>query len=117
MGSGAKIGENDLANTSPTYTGGSSPSTIAGFTLTSGSAGHAAGSDGLDMGANTTLVGMGRSVVSGEGGMGSSVSRGGGSCFISTSVTDSTNPLILFFTILGIGLISLARFSRMFIGK
>ena len=116
-GSGAKIGENDLANTSPTYTGGSSPSTIAGFTLTPGSAGHAAGSDGLDMGANTTMVGMGSSVGGGGGGMGSSVSRGGGSCFISTSVTDRTNPLILFFTLLGIGLISLAHFSRMFIGK
>lgn len=36
---------------SPTYTGGTTPSTYAGFQLTAGSTGHAAASDGLDMGA------------------------------------------------------------------
>ncbi len=41
----------------PTFTGGSTPSTIAGYALTSGSVGHAAASDGLDMGANISLVG------------------------------------------------------------
>ncbi len=57
-GSGTKIGSYDLANTSPTYTGGSSPSTIAGYALTSGSAGYKAASDGKDMGADVSLVGM-----------------------------------------------------------
>jgi hypothetical protein len=41
----------------PTYTGGATPSTIAGFALTSGSTGHAAASDGNDMGANVSQVG------------------------------------------------------------
>jgi hypothetical protein len=43
----------------PTFTGGSSPSTIAGYALTSGSVGHNAASDGTDMGANVSLVGSG----------------------------------------------------------
>jgi hypothetical protein len=42
--------------------------------------------------------------------------RGGG-CFILTSVSDSPNPLIPFFTFLGIGLICIARFCRIFVGK
>jgi len=42
---------------------------------------------------------------------------GGGGCFISTSVSDSPNPLIPFFAFLGIGLICIARFSRIFVGK
>jgi hypothetical protein len=37
-------------NGSATFTGGTNPTTWAGFELTSGSAGHAAGSDGLDVG-------------------------------------------------------------------
>lgn len=36
---------------SPTYTGGATPSTYAGFQLTTGSTGHNAASDGADMGA------------------------------------------------------------------
>ena len=47
------------ANTSPTYKGGSDP--IAKYALTSGSAGHAAGSDGKDMGADISNVGSGAS--------------------------------------------------------
>ena len=35
---------------SPTFVGGANPTTWAGFELTSGSAGHAAGNDGLDVG-------------------------------------------------------------------
>ena len=42
---------------------------------------------------------------------------GGGGCFISTSVSDSPNPLIPFFTFLGIGLICIEPFSRIFVGK
>lgn len=42
-------GTHNLTGT-PTYVGGSSPSTYAGFALTSSSLGHAAGSDGKDMG-------------------------------------------------------------------
>jgi hypothetical protein len=41
----------------PTFVGGSSPATISGFALTSGSTGHNAASDGTDMGANVSLVG------------------------------------------------------------
>lgn len=40
-------------NGSPTYVGGSLPTTRAGWQLTSGSLGHLAASDGLDMGAIT----------------------------------------------------------------
>lgn len=47
---------NSLAG-SPTFTGGASPTTIAGFALTAASNGHQAGSDGNDMGADVTLVG------------------------------------------------------------
>jgi hypothetical protein len=50
-------GPHDLRSTSPTFTGGSNPSTIAGFALTSGSAGHNAANDGTDMGANVSSVG------------------------------------------------------------
>ncbi len=42
---------------------------------------------------------------------------GGGGCFISTSELDNPNPLIPFFTFLGIGLVCIARFSRIFVGK
>jgi len=38
----------------PTYVGGSNPSTYAGFQLTSGSLGHAAASDGNDIGINVS---------------------------------------------------------------
>ena len=55
----AAIWTGDLGNTSPTYKGGSDP--IAKYALTSGSAGHAAGSDGKDMGADISNVGSGAS--------------------------------------------------------
>jgi len=42
---------------SPTYTGGASPTTIAGFALSGGN-GVSAASDGTDMGADTTTVGV-----------------------------------------------------------
>jgi hypothetical protein len=42
-------GSNDLKGT-PAYVGGANPSIYSGFALTSGSIGHAAGSDGKDMG-------------------------------------------------------------------
>lgn len=57
--SDSAIGANDLGTTSPTYVGGGSPSTIAGFALDSGSNGENAGNDGEDMGADVTLVGAG----------------------------------------------------------
>jgi hypothetical protein len=43
-------GTGTLNSTAPTYVGGTSPTTYAGFCLTAGSAGHAAASDGLDIG-------------------------------------------------------------------
>ncbi len=55
--SGSAIGSHDIGTASITYTGGTSPSTIAGFALTSGSDGYGAGSDGEDMGADVSLVG------------------------------------------------------------
>lgn len=55
------IGPNDLGNTSPTYVGGSNPSTILGYALTSSSPGYLAGSDGKDFGADVSLVGPGES--------------------------------------------------------
>jgi hypothetical protein len=42
----------------PTFVGGPSPSTIEGFALTSVSAGHNAASDGTNMGADISVVGM-----------------------------------------------------------
>jgi hypothetical protein len=48
---------NSISGT-PTFVGGSNPSTNAGFALTSGSTGHNAASDGTDMGANVSLVGV-----------------------------------------------------------
>lgn len=56
--SGAAIGANDLANTSPTYIGGATPTTIAEFALTAESAGYLAGSDSKDIGADVSLVGI-----------------------------------------------------------
>ena len=44
-------------NGTPTFAGGSSPTTWAGFELTSGSAGHAGGSDGLDVGVRSSAGG------------------------------------------------------------
>lgn len=52
--------ENDDANSvagTPVFVGGSSPTTIAGFALASGSPGENAASDGTDMGADVSLVG------------------------------------------------------------
>lgn len=46
-----------------TYTGGSTPSTIAGYTLTSGSIGYLSGSDGKSLGADVALVGSGGVVI------------------------------------------------------
>jgi hypothetical protein len=43
---------------SPTFVGGSTPTTIADFALTSGSTGHNAASDGKDLGADMTQVGI-----------------------------------------------------------
>jgi hypothetical protein len=51
-GGGACLGTGGI-NGTPTYTGGTTPSTWAGFALTSLSSGHLAGSDGLDMGATS----------------------------------------------------------------
>jgi hypothetical protein len=56
--SGAAIGANDLGSRSPVFTGGSSPSTISGFALTSSSPGKNAASDGKDIGADVTKVGI-----------------------------------------------------------
>jgi hypothetical protein len=44
--------------TQPTFVGGASPSTVAGYTLTSLSNGYKAASDGKDFGADTTQVGI-----------------------------------------------------------
>lgn len=55
--SGSAIGSHDIGNHSPTYAGGASPSSIAGFALTSSSYGYHAASDGKDMGADVSLVG------------------------------------------------------------
>ena len=52
--------EDDDSNSiagSPTFVGGASPSTIAGFALTSESAGYQACADSSDMGADVSLVG------------------------------------------------------------
>lgn len=51
-GGGTCVGTGGISG-SPTYTAGASPSTWAGFQLTSGSSGHLAASDGLDMGATS----------------------------------------------------------------
>ncbi len=56
--SGAAIGANDLANKSPVFAGGSSPSTISGFALASSSPGKNTASDGKDIGADVTKVGI-----------------------------------------------------------
>ena len=48
---------NSLSNT-PDYVGGVNPTTIAGFALDTGSPGINAASDGTDMGADVTLVGV-----------------------------------------------------------
>ena len=51
------IGSHDLGVAVPVYTGGTNPTTIAGFALTSSSSGYQSGDDGKDMGANISLVG------------------------------------------------------------
>jgi hypothetical protein len=53
------IGQSDLGNTSPVFTGGSSPSTISGWMLVNGSAGTQNADDGTDRGAHTPSVGTG----------------------------------------------------------
>jgi hypothetical protein len=62
--SGSAIGLHDLGNKSPVYTGGYSPSTISGFALASGSPGKNAASDGKDIGADITKVGINSSQAS-----------------------------------------------------
>ena len=57
-GDDAAIGAHDIGTSSPTFVGGASPSTIAGFALTSESAGYQACADGSDMGADVSLVGV-----------------------------------------------------------
>ena len=47
----------------PTFVGGVTPTTIAGFALTSGSIGKNAGSDGKDIGADVSLVGIKTAVL------------------------------------------------------
>lgn len=51
-GGGSCVGTGGISG-SPTYTGGTTPTTWAGFLLTSLSSGHLAASDGLDMGATS----------------------------------------------------------------
>jgi len=55
-GDDAAIGAHDLGMTTPTFSGGANPTTVAGYSLTSESGGYHAGSDGKDMGADVTLV-------------------------------------------------------------
>lgn len=50
---GTCAGANSL-NGAPTFVGGASPSTYAGYALATASLGHSAGSDGKDLGINTT---------------------------------------------------------------
>ena len=57
-------GPHSLSGT-PTYVGGSSPTTYAGFALTSGSLGQNAGSDGKDIGINATSTTGGPSAPTG----------------------------------------------------
>jgi hypothetical protein len=57
-------------NGTPTYVGGSTPSTYAGYALTTGSTGHNAASDGHDMGINITSGAGGGSASSGKASFG-----------------------------------------------
>jgi len=59
-GDDAAIGAHDLGMTTPTFSGGANPTTVAGYSLTSESGGYHAGSDGKDMGADVTLVRSGK---------------------------------------------------------
>jgi hypothetical protein len=52
------LGSHDLGNTSPTYVGGPNPTTVAGFALAVGSNGKGKASDGKDMGADVSRVGV-----------------------------------------------------------
>ena len=56
--SGAAIGAHDLANSTPIFVNGTSPTTIEGFALSSSSPGYHGADDGTDIGANTNLVGV-----------------------------------------------------------
>ena len=55
-GNSGAIGAHDIGQGSATYTGGSSPSTVAGFALTSESYGYGTGSEGSNMGADVSQV-------------------------------------------------------------
>lgn len=48
----------DSISGAPTFTGGASPTTIAGYSLSSGSDGYKACADGSDIGADVSLVGV-----------------------------------------------------------
>ncbi len=60
--SGSAIGTGGVSGT-PTYTGGSKPTTWAGYQLASSSKGYKAASDGSDMGANTFGSGSGNTTT------------------------------------------------------
>jgi hypothetical protein len=62
--SGDAIGDNDLGNTQPIFVGGTNPTTILGFALTSSSPGYRNASDLTDKGANVSKVGV--NALSGE---------------------------------------------------
>lgn len=58
-GANTAIGAHGLSNTSPTYVGGGSPSSISDYALTSGSAGYQGGSDSYDIGcSDVSAVGI-----------------------------------------------------------
>jgi hypothetical protein len=61
---GGKDGAHDVSG-SPTFAGGTSPSTWTGFQLSASSKGHAAGSDGQDMGIEASYFNIGTTQPSG----------------------------------------------------
>jgi len=63
--SGYSSGESNSISGTPTFEGGATPTTIAGFALTAESVGYQAGSDGEDMGADVSVVGS--SITAPEG--------------------------------------------------
>lgn len=56
-GDDAAIGAKDFGTSTPTYTGGATPTTIDGYTLTAESAGYGDGDGGGNIGADVDLVG------------------------------------------------------------
>ena len=53
---GTCAGAHSISNQAPTFIGGASPTTFAGFALNTGSAGKNAASDGTDIGINATSI-------------------------------------------------------------